>query len=103
MTAEEIKKFIEQELKSEKDRRQVFGLDLTKCLIEPVKQQYKDANNPAETYELWTVLEETEDGKGYKIYYDEESKMFGLATGSEKGGLLDLGNYGSFLETLYSM
>ena len=56
-----------------------------------------------EMYELWTVLEETEDKNGYKIYYDEDSKMFGLAIKSDSDELIDIGNYGTFLKTLYSM
>ena len=56
-----------------------------------------------EIYELWTVLEETENRDGYKIYFDEETKMFGLGMNSEKGEFIDIGNYGTFLKTLYSM
>ena len=103
MTAQEIKDIINEELKSEPNVHNVFGLDLTKCLVEPVRQKYKDSNDSRETYELWTVLEETEDKSGYKIYYDEESKMFGLAIQSDKDELIDIGNYGNFLKTLYSM
>ena len=103
MTGKEIKDIINQELKSETDIHNVFGLDLTKCLIEPVKQKYKNSNDYTDIYELWTVLEETEDKNGYKIYYDEESKMFGLAIKSGDAQLIDIGNYGSFLKTLYSM
>ena len=102
MTAREIKAIINRELKSEADIHNVFGLDLTKCLIEPVKQEYKDSNDSTEMYELWTVLEETEDKNGYKIY-DEDSKMFGLAIKSDSDELIDIGNYGTFLKTLYSM
>ncbi len=103
MIAQEIKAIINRELKSEADIHNVFGLDLTKCLIEPVKQEYKDSNDSTEMYELWTVLEETEDKNGYKIYYDEDSKMFGLAIKSDSDELIDIGNYGKFLKTLYSM
>ena len=103
MTAEEIRELIDKELIGRSNITNVFGLDLTKCLREPTKQVYKDANDPAEIYELWTILEENGDGEGYKIYFDEESKMFGLAMMSDKDGLIDLGNYGTFLKTLYSM
>lgn len=89
MTAWEIEGIINLELKSESNIHDVFGLDLTKCLITPpIKQKYKDSNDSTEIYELWTVLEETEDKKGYKIYYDEESKMFGLAVASDKEELI---------------
>lgn len=103
MTAEEIKEIINNELTAEPDVKNVFGLDLTKCLIEPTKQKYKSANNSTDTYDLWTVLEENEDKNGYKIYFDEETKMFGLAINSDKDELIDIGGYGTFLMTLYSM
>src|SRR4051812_10495800 len=100
MTAQEIKDIINQELKTEPDIHNVFGLYLTKCLIEPVQQKYKDSNDSTDIYQLWTVLEETEDKSRYKIYYDEESKMFGLAIKSDKDELIKLGNYETFLKTL---
>ncbi len=103
MTAEEIKSLISNELTAEPDPKNVFGLDLTICLIEPTKQKYKSANDSTDTYELWTVLEENEDKSGYKIYFDEETNIFGLAINSSKDELIDIGGYGTFLRTLYSM
>ncbi len=103
MTSKEIKEIISLELQVEPDLKNVFGLDLTKCLIEPTKQKYKNFNDSTDIYELWTVFEETEDGNGYKIYFDEETNIFGLAIKSEKGELIDIGNYGTFFKTLYSM
>ena len=103
MTANEIQMIISQELVVEPDIKNVFGLDLTKCLIEPIKQKYKDSNDSTDIYELWTVLEESGDMNGYKIYFDEETKMFGLAIKSDKDELIDIGGYGTFLKTLYSM
>ena len=103
MTAIEITDIIKKELQSEPDIKNVFGLDLTKCLVEPTKQKYKDSNDSTDVYELWTVLEEREDKDGYKIYFDEETNMFGLAIKSDKDELIDIGNYGGFLKTLYSM
>lgn len=103
MTAEEIKAIIYSDLKSEPDLKNVFGLDLTQCIIEPVKQKYKDSNDSVETYELWTVFEERADKNGYKIYFDEEVKMFGLAVQSDRDELIDIGYYGDFLKTVYSL
>ena len=103
MTSTEIEEIIKTELQVEPDITNVFGLDLTKCLIKPTRQKYKNANDSTDIYELWTVLEETEDGNGYKIYFDEDSKMFGLAIKSDKDELIDIGGYGNFLKTLYSM
>ena len=103
MTAEEIKQLIKIELLVEPDINNVFEVNLKKCLIEPIKQKYKNANDSADIHELWTLLEENEDKNGYKIYYDEDSKMFGLAIKSDNDELIDIGGYGTFLKTLYSM
>src|SRR5689334_16625064 len=102
-TASDIKKRINIGLQSQEDLIKVYGLDLTKCLIAPVKQTYRDSVKPSEVYELWTVPEETEDRNGHKIYFDSETNMFGLAVKSDKDELIDIGIYGTFLETLYSM
>lgn len=103
MTAEEIKKLISDELKSETDLKNVFGLDLTKCLIEPTKQRYIDANDYTQEDYLWTVLEDSHDKNGYNIYFDDEANMFGLGNKSNKGEFINIGYYGTFLKTLYSM
>ena len=103
MTSSAIEEIIKMELQVKPDIRNVFGLDLTKCLIKPTRQKYKNANDLNDIYELWTVLEESEDENGYKIYFDEDSRTFGLGIKSNKDDLIDIGGYGSFLETLYSM
>lgn len=103
MSPTQITQIIQNELLAEPDHTNVFGLDLTKCLIQPIQQTYINANDQTDQYLLWTVLEETEDHTGYTIYYDEETKMFGLGMWSKKDELLDIGSYGSFLKTLYSM
>ncbi len=83
MTVEEVRAIIDTELKSEPDITNVFGLDLTHCLRVPVKQKYKNNPEDDELYELWTVLEEGGGKDGYKIYFDEEANMFGLAISSD--------------------
>lgn len=103
MTPEEIKTVIYSDLKPEPDLKNVFGLDLTDCIIEPVQQKYKDSNDAVETYELWTVFEEREDKNGYKIFFDEEANEFGLALQSDGVELIVIGYYGNFLETVYSL
>jgi hypothetical protein len=101
MTAQEIKDLISEELKSESNLKDVYGLDLTECLIEPARQKYRSISDSGATQELWTVLDEGADG--YKIYFDEQTGQFGLGSSSSKGGLIDTGTRGTFLKTLYSM
>jgi hypothetical protein len=93
MTSAEIVEIIKTELQVEPDMKNVFGLDLAKCLIIPTRQKCKNANDSTDIYE---VLEETEDGIGYKIYFDKDSKIFGLAIKSDKDELIDIGGYGGF-------
>jgi hypothetical protein len=102
MTADEIRGIINNELKSEPDIKNVFGLDLTERLIVPTVQKYWDSADKKSIENLWTVLEETPDKNGYVIYFDEETKMFGLGIQSDNE-LFDIGSYGTFLKTLYSM
>lgn len=100
MTADEIRKIIEEELKSKPDINNVFGLNLTERLIVPTIQQYWSSPDKETSEKLWTVLEETPDKSGYVIYFDEETKMFGLGIQSNNE-LFNIGNYGTFLKTLY--
>lgn len=100
MKPEEIKELIKTELASQDDDMQnIYGVDLVKCLVEPVKQQYLMDDNSQQ--ELWTVLEESSDG--YRIFFDEEEKMFGLGMVSKDGQLSNVGYHGSFLKTLEDM
>lgn len=103
MTSQEVKSIIKKELSDFKDLTNIHGMDLTKCLIEPRKDQYKSSIDETLIFELWTVLEESEDRTGYKITFDESDKEFGLGIVSDKGELMDIGTYGTFLETLKGM
>ena len=101
MTTDDIR-IIEEELKSEPYVDNVFGLNLTERLIVPTIQQYWNSSDKETSEKLWTVLEETPDKSGYVIYFDEQTKMFGLGIQSNNE-LFNIGNYGTFLKTLYSM
>ena len=102
MTAEEIKKIINDELKPEPDNKSFFGLEMTERLIEPIMQQYWSSGDKKSLEALWTVLIEGPDKNGYVIYFDEETKMFGLGL-QHDNELFDIGVHGTFLKTLYSM
>lgn len=103
MEKDDIRKLIAEEIKSETDLTKVYGLDLTKCLIDPVKQTYFHANDKSAIGDFWTVLEERTDRKGYTVFYDEAEGMFGLGVKSADGLLFSIGYYGNFLETLFAM
>src|SRR5215211_6685835 len=103
MEAKEISQIIERELKGNWSLSNAHGVDLKRCLVNPILQRY-DNFNQTENLRLWLVLEEMPDDKsGYKIVFDEKSKMFGLAMSSFGGCDIFLGFYGTFLETLEGM
>ncbi len=77
MTPKEISKLIEKEIDGDLSISNLHGCDLKKCLVRPRrrKMRYGDA-----TKEFWIVLEEfPESLEGFKIFFDEESRRFGLA------------------------
>lgn len=102
MTNKDIENIIKQEINNRWEISNAHGVDLRKGLITPIKQKYLslDLND---TIDLWTVLEETPDGNGYKIYYNETENNFGLGMLTDKNELICLGPYGTFLETFESM
>jgi hypothetical protein len=103
MEAKEISQIIEAELNGDWSLSNAHGVDLKRCLVNPSLQTY-DNWNQSETLRLWLVLEEMPDDKsGYKIVFDEKSKMFGLATTGFGQRDTFLGFYGTFLETLEGM
>jgi hypothetical protein len=105
MTASEISAIIEGEIGGDWSRSNAHGVDLRRCLVTPAEQVYEDSFKEGETLRLWLVLEERPaDKSGYKIVFDEGSRMFGLATtNAARGRDLFLGFYGTFLETLEGM
>ena len=98
MTSEEVEKLVKLEVDDKLDATNMHGINLTQCLVKPVRQKYISALDNSQTFDLWTVLIESEDG--YRIFYDEDENTFGLATKSQTNELMYLGNYGTFLETL---
>ncbi len=103
MTADEISNIIQTEIDNEKDSFNPHGVDLKTSLIKPIQQVYLDPLDKTKKLILWTVLEETPDGNGYKIFYDESYDSFGLGVKSDKDELIALGIYGPFLNTLACM
>src|SRR5690554_2659638 len=103
MTREQIKSIIDKELSEVKDLTNVHGLDLTECLIEPLKEKYKSSTDETITLELWTDLEESKDRIGYKITFDDSDNKIGLGILTDKDELMDMGTNGTFLDTLKGM
>jgi hypothetical protein len=103
MTSQEVKNIIEKELEGHSDLTNAHGINLNECLIEPIKESYLSSADESITFELWTVLEESTDRSGYKITFDESDGTFGLGIMTNKNELMDIGIYGTFLDTLKGM
>jgi len=104
MNASEISELIEREIDGKWSLSNAHGVDLKRCLVAPVKHTYRDSFKEGETLELWLVLEEVpEDKSGYKIVFDEQERMFGLAMSVVDQPDIFLGFHGTFLETLEGM
>lgn len=103
MTSQEVKNIINKELVGQSDLTNTHGINLNECLIEPKKESYLSSVDESINMELWTVLEESSDRNGYKITFDETDRTFGLGIMTDKDELMDIGTYGTFLETLKGM
>ena len=103
MTSQEVKIIINKELEGQSELSNTHGVNLNECLIEPVKEIYLSSVDESNTLELWTVLEESSDRSGYKITFDEKEGTFGLGIMTDKDELMDIGTYGTFLDTLKGM
>ena len=78
------------------------GVSLDRCLVDPpVRMPFHTAWDPIVSLELWLVLEE-DSGAGYSIAFDDTEEIFGIATRIDDGMLL-LGFYGDFVETLEAL
>jgi hypothetical protein len=108
MTSEAVRQLVEREIAGNWDQTNAHGCDLRRCLVTPVLTEYRNLGvippaDPPGTIWLWLVLDESpEDRSGYKIVFDEEAEMFGLAFRSSDGDVF-LGYYGSFLNTYAGM
>jgi hypothetical protein len=103
MNAEEVAALVKAEIGDQWEQSNAHGVDLRTCIVTPEKKSYTDGVGE-KAYELWLVLEEDpKERKGYKIVFDHEQRLFGLATTQRNGPDVFLGFYGTFLETLESM
>ncbi len=103
MTPKDLTRIIEEELARAGPGFVWHGRALGECLQEPKKLRFLNSHNNDEAKELWLVFEEgPEPGEGYKVVYDEDLSLFGLAVNGITDPVL-IGLYGGFVETLNSM
>ncbi len=103
MTPKEISQIIEKEINGDWSISNWHGCDLKKCLIRPTKRVYYDGLDNSVKHEFWLVLEELpETLDGYKVVFDEEKQLFGLAASGVATDYF-LGFYGTFLDAYKAM
>ena len=99
MDSSNITKLIQDELASHSQPLR-SGVNLDRCLVVPRRMTFA-GHAEGDTWDLWLVLEEQpETRSGYKIVFDEETKQFGLASGTRS---VFIGFYGTFIQTLEGM
>ena len=105
MNSEGVAQIVRKEINDDWDHSNHHGVDLRKCLVQPQKMRFYLDMSSDKQEEYWLVLEEIpEDGSGYKIVFDENTGMFGLATSDVKTDKnYFIGLYGNFLETVDAM
>ena len=100
MKPKEISKIIEREINGDWSISNAHNCDLKKCLVRPKRGNLYSAG---ELKELWIVLEEEpETLEGFKVFFDEETKKFGLADWSETYGYV-CNSHDTFLAAFKSM
>ncbi len=109
MTSIEVLEIVLREIDGNWSISNAHRVDLKRCLLpEPVMSLFQVmSRNPDQSriINLWLVLEEDPDTHyGYKIVYDEQENMFGLASKDQGENIpIYLGPYGSFINTLEGM
>ncbi len=109
MTGEDVRALVEREINGDFSLTNAHGCDLRRRLVSPTLLEYDDPRSgrpmtePPPIIWLWLVLEESpEDRSGYKIVFDQEAGMYGLAVPGSSRDVF-IGYYGSFQETYAGM
>ncbi|MGI9055914.1 MAG: hypothetical protein ACR2F2_08955 [Pyrinomonadaceae bacterium] len=100
MKPKEISKLIEKEINGDWSISNWHNCDLKKCLIRPKRRKIRFG---AEIKEVWIVLEEKpEIFEGFRVFFDDETKIFGLVQHSEPYGYA-CNSHDTFLAAFKSM
>ena len=101
MTPDEVARIIEDDLK--RNCLNWNGRPFRDCLRTPEKVRVGNPLGEGGTEEVWLVFEESATPeKGYRVVFDEEAGLFGLAVPGTPN-LVVIGLYGGFVKTLQSM
>ncbi len=100
MKPKEISQIIEREINGDWSITNWHSCDLKKCLIRPKKRKIHFGEG---LREVWIVLEENPESlEGHKVFFDEESKKFGIVVPSNAFGYA-CNSHDTFLAAFESM
>jgi hypothetical protein len=86
VTAPEVYALVQNQIGDRWGETNLHQVNLRKSVVSPQRMRFicrriKDGEIVGNTMDAWLVLEERPDTRdGYKIIYDEETNMFGLAS-----------------------
>ena len=109
MTADDVRALILEQIGSDWAKTNLHGIRVGESLLPPtivdmVYPSFSDGKRIEHLQPVWLVLEECEDGSGYKIIYDEVDSTFGLATPGKNGQpAVVVGNYSRFIDAFNGM
>lgn len=95
---------IEAEIGGDYSITNAHACDLTKCLVRPKRRNVRFYGRAeSQIREVWIVLEEEPDSlDGFKIFFDEDNRTFGLVQDSDPYGLA-CNVHKSFIDSFKSM
>ena len=90
MTSDEVQALVREQIGSNWAGKNLHDIRVSESLIPPaeVEMVYPTVRNGQRVEHLqtvWLLLEEHADKTGYKLIFDEEDSMFGLAVPGKKG------------------
>jgi hypothetical protein len=102
MKSSDVSEVVATELRS-KGVPEWGGRSFNDCLTTPRIVRCED-HNGTPLDRVWLVFQESAgSGWGYSVLYVEEKQAFGLGVPGSSHGLVLIGVYGTFLETINSM
>lgn len=109
MTADDVRTLILEQIGGDWAKTNLHGIRVGESLMPPtmvemVYPSFRDGKRIEHLQPVWLVLEECEDGSGYKIIYNEEDETYGLATPGKVGQpAVIVSNYSRFLVAFNGM
>jgi hypothetical protein len=109
MTADDVKALVLNQIGGGWAEKNLHGIRVAESVISPSKVEmiypaFRNGERIEHLQPVWLILEECDDGTGYKIVFDEEDSMFALATPGKAGKpAIVVSSYATFLDAFKAM